>query len=68
MFEFLCLIFTFPFNFHFSLINSNRGAKKDPYAERKKPAKRYHSMKSPKYMVSRQIQPQQRIASQIGKS
>ncbi|XP_031616977.1 M-phase inducer phosphatase [Contarinia nasturtii] len=43
------------------------GAKKDPFAERKT-TKKYHSMKSPKYMVSKKIQPQPRLASQIGKS
>lgn len=46
----------------------NRGAKKDPYSERKKPVKKYHSMKSPKYLVSKKIQPQHRLASQIGNS
>lgn len=52
----------------------NRGAKKDPYsnsAERKIPIKKYHSMKSPKYLVSHKNQnnqPQHRLASQMGKS
>lgn len=61
-----CSFFYLYFLFLFFLFQ--RGAKKDPYYERKKPVKKYHSMKSPKYLPNKN-QPQQKyITSQIGKS
>lgn len=63
----MCYLFIYHLSV-FDFISFDRGAKKDPYSERKKPTRKYHSMKSPKYLVSQKIQPQHRLASQIGKS
>lgn len=65
---FIVLSFCVLFFSFYTFFLFDRGAKKDPYSERKKPTKKYHSMKSPKYMVSPKIQPQHRLASQIGKT